>query len=572
MPTDFKKKILDIFRRDIPDINVDKDMLEKPKDDSLGDFALPCFIFAKELRKSPQVIANEISEKIKPGKYISSVKATGPYLNFFINKEILAKEVLESIISEKDSFGMIKKKTPHKMMIEFSSPNTNKPLHLGHLRNCFLGDSVSKIKQAMGNKVIKSCLVNDRGIHICKSMLAYRKWAEKKGENPEKKGQKGDHFVGEMYVLFAKNETDDLNKEAQDMLKKWEDGDNETVKLWKKMNSWVLSGFEKTYENIGISFDKYYYESDIYKNGKDIVRTALKKGKLYEKDGAIYAPLEEKYKIPDKVLLRSDGTSVYMTQDIFLALKKFSDYDLDESVYVVGSEQILHFKQLFAILDLIGENKAGKCRHLSYGMVYLPEGKMKSREGKVVDADDLILEMENLASEEITKRDPNIGSKELKNRSHKIAVAALKFFMLRIDPQKDMTYDPKESISFEGETGPYVQYAAVRIKSILDKKDKGIKITSPDFSLYNENEQQIAQKLSAFTEVIRESSDSFRPSLICNYLVELSQSFNTYYHKYPILKEKDKQIINARLYLINSVRQVILNGLALLGIEVPEKM
>lgn len=560
---DFRKQIIRILKKaglDAEELNI-----ESPKDESLGDYALPCFIFSK--KGSPVEFAQELARKLTPNKYITEIKVVGPYINFFTNKSILAEELLKEISLKKNKFG-VKKQGKKKIMVEFSSPNTNKPLHLGHMRNCFLGESVSRVQEALGSKVIRSCLVNDRGVHICKSMLAYKKWG--KGKTPESAKRKGDHLVGDMYILYAKHEDDALKEEVQQMLQVWESNHAETVKLWKRMNSWVLKGFEETYRKMGISFDKYYFESDIYKKGKDIVRKGLKDKKLYDKDGATYAPLEKK-KLPDKVVLRADGTSVYMTQDIYLAVKKFKDYKLDESLYVVGSEQNLHFRQLFAILDILGFRWAGHCHHLSYGMVYLPEGKMKSREGKVVDADDLLDEVKELARKEIGKREKKISKSELERRAGKIALAALKFFILRIDAQKDMTYNPEESISFEGETGPYVQYVAVRIKSILRKYGRSIP-KNIDFSVYNEQEKKLIAKLSRYPNIVAEAGSGNKPSHICNYLIDLCQEFNTYYHRYQVLKEHNLAVKNARLLLISCIRQIIENALFLLGIELPEKM
>jgi arginyl-tRNA synthetase len=568
---DFKSKVLNILKKGLTELKLDvpEDVLEVPKDEAMGDFALPCFIFAKVLKKSPVEIAQDIGRKLTPDKYITEIKVEGPYINFFTNKTLVAEETLNEIYAKKEEYGISNKtKSAKKIMIEFSSPNTNKPLHLGHLRNCFLGDSISRIYDALGYNVARSCLVNDRGVHICKSMLAYQKWG--KDTTPEKSGKKGDHLVGDMYVEFAKHENDALAKEAQEMLQKWEAEDKEVRSLWKKMNSWVLNGFEQTYKKLGIKFDKYYYESDIYKHGKDIVLKGLKNNQLYEKDGAVYAPLE-KLKIPDKVLLRSDGTTVYMTQDLHLAVQKFKDYKLDESIYVVGSEQQLHFKQLFAILEKLGYTWAKNCYHLSYGMVYLPEGKMKSREGKVVDADDLIEEVKELAKKEIKKRDNTLSEKELDDRARIISLAALKFFILRIDSLRDMTYDPKESISFEGETGPYVQYVAVRINSIFEKYGKKVP-SKIDFTVFEEEDKQLVNKISKYKEVVESAGKSYKPSLICNYLIELCQDFNTYYHKCPVLKESNEELMKARLFLLHNIRQIIINALALLGIETPKRM
>src|SRR3989344_881795 len=385
---------------------------------------------------------------------LDKVAPNGPYINFYLNKKNLSTSVLHKIQQQKENYGQ--QSFGEKIMIEFSSPNTNKPLHLGHVRNISLGDSISRILSFLGNDVIKGCLVNDRGIHICKSMLAYKKWGHNK--NPDKKS---DFFVGDFYVLFAKKATEhpELEQEAQEMLRLWEKGDKEVVALWKKMNEWVYAGFEETYAKLAVSFDKYYYESAIYLFGKEIAQEGLKKEIFFDKDGAIVAPLQE-FGLPDKVLVRSDGTTIYITQDLYLALKKFEDYKLNRSIYVVGSEQNLHFQQLFAILKKLGHKFADGCYHLSYGMVNLPEGKMKSREGTVV----------------------------LQQRGKQVGIAALKFHMLKIDAAKDMVYNPKESISFEGETGPYVQYTHARISSILRKHGE----LASDISLSSIGERELA--------------------------------------------------------------------------------
>jgi arginyl-tRNA synthetase len=554
----FKKEILKLLK----DYQVNEDMIEIPPEAEMGDYALPCFAMAKKLKKSPDKIAEDILKKLKPNKNIKKIEAKGPYLNFFVNKDILAEKTLKEIHGN-SNYGNLKEKKS-KIMVEYSSPNTNKPLHLGHLRNISLGESVSRVLESQNNKIIRACLINDRGIHISKSMIAYKKFG--KNKKPDKKP---DHFVGDFYVLFNKKSKDnpELEKEAQELLVKWEKKDKDTIKLWKKMNSWVYQGFNETYSNFGIKFDKLYYESDLYLHGKEIILKNLNKKFLEKDDGAIVARLE-KYNLPDKVLIRADGTTIYMTQDLFLAKKKFDDFKLDSSIYVVGSEQNLHFKQLFKILELLEYEWAKNCHHLSYGMVYLPEGKMKSREGNVVDADDFIKIMIGLAEKEIKKRN-KIPKKELEKRANKIGLGALKFYLLKTDPNKDMNYDPKESISFEGETGPYVQYTYARISSILRKDNKvSDKI---DFSLFGNAEKQLIKKLGNFPETISKSAESLKPSYICNYLTDLCSSFNEYYHKYPILKS-DEGVKKARLLLISCIRIVIKKGLFLLGIDTLEKM
>lgn len=565
----FKNEIVKLFKKE--GLKLDISQIDVPRVKEHGDYAVPCFIFARDLKKSPQDIALNLRQKFEASnnKLITKISNLGPFLNFTVDKTPLAKDLLVAINSKKESFTKQPvTKTSPKVMVEFCSPNTNKPLHLGHIRNMLLGQSVADLLSFNGNKVTKANLINDRGIHICKSMLAYQKWGE--NTTPSKAKKKGDHLVGEFYVLYAQNDSAELEAETKEMLQKWEAGDKEVRKLWKEMNGWVYEGFNETFEKLGISFDKFYHESNMYDKGKDLILKHYEAGTFKKKEGAIVAPLEKKFKIPDKVLIRSDGTTIYMTQDIFLATLKIDDYKLDSSIYVVGSEQNLHFQQLFKILELMGYKQASKCFHLSYGMVNLPEGKMKSREGTVVDADDLIDELTKMAKEEIKKRDSKIKGKELDDRAKMIALGGLKFYMLKQDPVKEMTYNPKESLSFEGETGPYVQYTAVRIASIIDKIGKGVpKEKDIDFSRLEESEFEIVTKLSSFEEVVSKAGESNKPSLVANYLIDLCQAFNTYYHSTKIL---DSGAEAERLYMINAVRQVIIIGLRLLGIEVPEKM
>jgi arginyl-tRNA synthetase len=433
------------------------------------------------------------------------------------------------------------------------------------VRNIVIGKSMSNILSFSGSKVIQACLVNDRGIHIAKSMLAYMRWG--KGREPDKKP---DHFVGDFYVLFnGKAKADEkLEEEAQKLLKKWESGDKEVIGLWKKMNAWAEEGFGETYRRLGIGFDRFYHESEIYDKGRKIVEKGLRDGKFKKLHGAITAELKQ-FGLPDKVLVRADGTTLYITQDIYLAIKKFEDYRLDQSVYVVGSEQNMHFAQLFAILQMLGNRIVRDCHHLSYGMVYLPEGRMKSREGTVVDADDIIADMIRLAGDEVRKRYEKLDKEEVERRSETIGLGALRFFMLRTDPAKDMTFDPKESISFEGETGPYVQYAYARISSILRKHGKAV-VEKIDFSSFGEEEANLVRLLSQFPGTVADA-EKYRPSAVCRYLLDLSQSFNEFYHKVPILKAPAKEKA-ARLLLISCVREVLGSGLALLDIGVLEEM
>ncbi len=541
------------------------ELIELPQQD-FGDYAFPCFALAKEFRKAPQQIAAELAEKVKPSKSVSKIEANGAYLNVFIDNKKMASSTIKGILKQKDGYGRGSDRKK-KIVIEYPSPNTNKPLHLGHVRNMLLGQSLSRILSFSGFKVFQVNLNNDRGVHICKSMLAYKLFG--KGKVPDKKS---DHFVGDFYVLYAKKaaENPEMEQQIQEMLRKWESGDKETLQLWKTINSWALKGFEETYSTFGIKFDKIYNESEHYVEGKKIVMDAYEKG-LLKKDekGNILIELKE-YGMPDKILLRADGTSIYVTQDINLAKLKYKDFRMDKSIYVVGSEQILHFKQLFKILQLL-KIYGGEAYHLAHGMVYLPEGKMKSREGKVVDADNLVTEMVSIASEEVKKRYTDISEQDIKKRARQIGMGSIRFFILKYDPPKDFVFNPEESISFDGETGPYVQYAHARICSILEKYGKKVPANA-DFSLLKEKEEQLLIRfMFRFPATVEAAANNYKPLLIARYLLDISQAFNNFYHQHQIIKADD-ETRNARLLLIAAVRQVLRNGLELLAIEAPERM
>ncbi len=547
--------------------------LEVPQDPKHGDFALPCFLFAKELKKNPAMIAQELAGKIKPKGVIRNVVALGAYVNVYLDPTLVSEEIIGTILKEKKSFGAQKpkkKETIRKetIVLEYPSPNTNKPLHLGHLRNMFYSKSVQNLLTFAGHKTITTNLNNDRGVHICKSMLAYKKFAN--GTKPDKKP---DHFVGDMYVLFNEKLKDfpDLEKEAQVMLQRWEENDAEIRKLWKLMNAWALQGFSETYARLGMKFDRVFNESEFYDKGKMVVEEGLKKG-IFEKqeDGSVKVLLE-KHGLPDKIILRADGTSIYITQDMYLAKLKQELFKFDKSLTVTAIEQILHFQQLKKILELLGYAWAKNYEHLSYGMVNLPTGRMKSREGTVVDADDLLDEVENLALQEIAKRHKELPEKEMKQRATQIGVGALKFFILKMDPQKDMTYHPEESLSFEGETGPYVQYAHARICSILRKHGKALPKNIDTAKLTHDLEQNIVRKLGEFPSVIDAATRAYKPSIVCHYLLAVSQLFNEYYHQVQIL-QADEETKIARLALATAVQTVLANGLMLLEIEAPQEM
>jgi arginyl-tRNA synthetase len=556
-------------------------LIEIPPSPDMGDFAFPCFVLAKQLKKAPNIIAQELAAKIKPKAPISEVKAVGPYLNFFVDKSKLSSDVIKDIINCAACYGSWPL-NHEKVMVEYPAPNTNKPLHLGHVRNMLLGNSICNILAFAGYQAIPVDLVNDRGVHICKSMLAYQKWGKNKKPNisrtdkadsKDKKSfvKKSDHFVGDFYVMYSQKEKEnpELEKEVQEMLRKWEAGDKETVALWKKMKEWALNGIRETYLKFGTYHKKVYYESDFYDKGKDIVLDGLKQG-LFEKDenGAIVANLE-KDGLGKKVLLREDGTSIYITQDLALAKIKFEEYRMDRSVHVVGNEQIHHFKVLFKLLEMLKMPFAKKCYHLAYGYVSIPEGRMKSREGTVVDADNLVDELEQYARDEIKKRH-KLKDDEIKFRSSIIGMGALKFFILKYDPMKDFTYDPKESISFEGETGPYVQYAHARICSIF----KNVKKFEPEKikpSFEHKLELRLITLLSNFPNIVKDAAEEYKPSLVARYALELAQAFNEFYHECPVLKA-EKKVMESRLVLIFCVKQVLKNALDLLGIQSPEEM
>ncbi|MBI5389621.1 arginine--tRNA ligase [Candidatus Woesearchaeota archaeon] len=561
---------MDVFRQNVQEMlkghGIDAALIEVPPNPTMGDFAVPCFTLAKKHKKSPQQIAADIAAILKPNAYIIRVEANGPYLNFFVNTTKRAVRVLSDIFSQKKSYGLLKAKGK-KILIEFPSPNTNKPLHLGHVRNILLGQSISRLLEAMGNTVTKVNLNNDRGVHICKSMLAYKLFG-----NNQKPTTKTDHFVGDYYVLFNQKlaEKPELEEEAQKMLTQWEQGDAEVVAIWKQMNQWALGDFEQTYKKFGLKFDREYFESDIYTKGKEMVMACLEKGIMYKDEtGAVFIDLTP-WNLGKKCLMRADGTSIYITQDLYLAKLKHDEFRFDRSIYVVASEQDHHFKVLFKVLELMDYPWASNLYHLSYGMVYLPEGKMKSREGTVVDADDLVEQMQALAQTELDKRYPELAQKEKAERARKIGMAALRFFILKYDATKDFVYHPEESISFEGETGPYLQYTVARINSILKKYGKAAE-EMVDISRFNADEHFLIKRLDSFPQIIEEAADQLKPHILTRYLLDLGLAFNEYYHKHQVLQE-DKELEKARVLLVAMVKQVLENGLYFLGIDVLKEM
>ncbi len=544
-------------------------LIELPPPDIFFNYAFPCFQLAKHEKKAPSVIAKELETKINKPEIFHEVKAIGSYLNFRIKPSIILRNIFESQHEYGKSFmsGTNKDEKLERIVIEYPSPNTNKPLHLGHVRNMLIGNTTSNLLKYVGHRVYQVNLNNDRGIHICKSMLAYKKW----GNNQEPQG-KSDHFVGQFYVIYSEEEERDksLSDEIKMMLMLWEQNDPETRRLWEKMNDWALKGFKETYKKFNITFDKEYFESDFYWKGKAKILEGLEKG-IFEKseDGAIIARLNENGVLQDKVLLRSDGTSIYITQDIYLAFLKKQDFNYDRSIYVVGNEQNFYFKQLFAVLDLLGfkEDKY----HFSYGMISLPEGKMKSREGIIVDADDIVEEMHQLAFKEVHERYPNLSEEEKKYRAEVIGNSALRFFILKYSPKSDFIFNPNESISFEGETGPYIQYCYARIESIISKSSQDIKSRIKSSLLKHEKELHLLKILHSFPEIVEQAVNTYSIHLIPQYLLTLCQSFNSFYDSCKVLSD-DKVLERARLLLIKCVQIVIKIGLTILGIETLDNM
>lgn len=557
-----------------------------------GNLTVMVFPYVKAARKAPEAAGDEIGRWLEANEpAVAGFNVVKGFLNIVITPTFW-NSVLTSIIGTPD-YGTVKPGADSPLvMVEYSSPNTNKPLHLGHVRNNLLGYSLARILDACGNRVVKTNIVNDRGIHICKSMLAWQKWGN--GATPESTGQKGDHLIGDCYVAFDKHYkaelkalkeqglTDEeaeaastLMQEAREMLRRWEAGDPEVRALWEKMNSWVYAGFDATYRRMGVDFDKIYYESRTYLDGKEKVLEGLEKGIMYRReDGSVWADLT-----PDgldhKLLLRSDGTSVYMTQDIGTAAQRYADYPIDRMVYVVGNEQEYHFKVLSLILDKLGFKWGKDLVHFSYGMVELPNGKMKSREGTVVDADDLMADMvadAKKVSTELGKTD-GLSAEEIDSIAEMVGLGALKYFLLKVDPRKNMTFNPEESIDFNGNTGPFIQYTYARIRSVLRRaSEAGMNIGDYSAVVPNEKEIALVQRLSDFPSVVAESGRNFSPALIANYVYELVKEYNQFYHDCNILRETDEAVRSLRLALSEATARVVRTATSLLGISVPERM
>lgn len=562
---------------------VEENLLEYPELSENGDLAFPCFALAKELKKSPATIAQELAERLNrldvSGLTLAKVEAKGPYLNFFLDQAQVIEKASLAVLKAGETYGDRMAPKPGKVMVEYISPNNNKPLHLGHVRNGLLGSAISSLLETQGAKVVRALLLNDRGLAIAKAMAAYIRWGD--GKTPSDLGKKGDHYLGDLYVMYEQAAKTDgsLEKEAHELIRKWEDDDAETRALWRKMSAWCEAGQHETYVRFGFRFDLEYKESDIYKEGKEIVELGLKKG-VFKKDetGAVIADLEA-YGLPDKVILRSDGTSLYITQDLFLAKKKFEDEGLDASIYVVGNEQNLQFQQLFKILEVLGFGWAPKLRHLSYGYVTLPEGRMKSREGTVVDADDLLAALEADAAVEIRQRHRTLADDELVRRAHHVALAAVKFHFLDVDIATDMLYDPRASLAFAGRTGPYLQYMHARIRSIIRKSsddDPSSRAESgEDFSSESrhivDEEFRLAFALARFPEAVQAAALQLRPSLVAAHLYEVAKAVASFYEKAPVLNAA-KEDREARLRLLEAAAAVLKRGARLLGFEVPEEM
>ncbi len=576
------------------EVTPDQIQLQKTKKEFKGHLTLVVFPFLRISKKAPEQTAREI------GDYLLEHEPAIAEFNVikgFLNLTIACSQwidLLNAINGEAD-YGIVPATDQSPLvMIEYSSPNTNKPLHLGHVRNILLGHSLSKILEANGNKVVKTNIVNDRGIHICKSMLAWKKWGN--GATPESTGKKGDHLIGDFYVLFSNKLKEEVNAleakglskeeaeaqsplmaEAREMLRQWEAGDKEVRDLWAMMNSWVYAGFDETYKLMGVGFDKIYYESQTYLEGKAKVLEGLEKGIFYRReDGSVWADLKPEG-LDEKLLLRSDGTSVYMTQDIGTAKLRFDDYPIDKMIYVVGNEQNYHFQVLSILLDKLGFAFGKGLVHFSYGMVELPDGKMKSREGTVVDADDLMEEMINTArdiSRELGKAN-EMTPEEVEDIARIVGLGSLKYFILKVDPRKNMTFNPKESIDFNGNTGPFIQYTYARIRSVLRKAtEQGIVLPERlplTFSI-SEKEEGLVQMLADYAEIVKEAGKLYSPACVANYIYDLVKEYNQFYHDFSILREENPESRDFRLLLSANVAKIVRSGMNLLGIEVPERM
>ncbi len=563
----------------IPDLDATGLTAETPPSPDLGDIAFPLFPFARSLRKAPAAIAAEVVQRVSsapgaPGA--GQVTAAGPYVNVRLSRPAVMEDVLAVISAQGSRFGATDALGGQRIMLEFSCPNTNKPLHIGHLRNDAIGESLSRILACAGGTVRKVNLINDRGVQICKSMLAYQRFGG--GATPESTGTKGDHFVGDFYVKYAEHakEHPEAEEEVRAMLRRWEGGDAEVISLWRTMNGWVMEGIEQSYRRTGVSFDAVYFESDIYLLGRDVIIAGIEKG-LFQRDpdGSVWVDLTDKG-MDREVLLRSDGTSLYITQDVGVAIQRSRDWPFDKLVYVVASEQRRHFHVLFKVLEILGYPWAGSLHHLAYGMVNLPEGKMKSREGTVVDADDLLDELEALAAEEIRTKEREGDVGDIVKTASDVALGALNYWLLQVSAVKDMTFDPRESIAFNGNTGPYLQYTGARISSMLRKfheRKESFAAGRLQASLLSLPEEwEIAKSLALYPEIVAASARELNPSVLTTYLFELCKAYSRYYQDHPVLRNESQDLVVTRITLVRAIVQVLRNGLGLLGIPFLEAM
>ncbi len=555
-------------------------VISTPPEEKLGDLALPLFPFAKVFRSAPPKIAGQLCVRLSAAareRGLGTAETAGGYVNVRLHREQLIAPVLREVLTKEADYGRRRTLSGVRTVVEFSCPNTNKPLHLGHLRNDALGESVSRILNFAGSEVRKVNLINDRGVHICKSMLAYQKFGD--GATPESEGVKSDHFVGNYYVRYNEwaAEERDAERQAKDMLQRWEQGDPETIELWERMNRWAIEGIEETYRRTGVGFDAVYRESETYKAGRDEVLKGLERGVFYKSDdGSIWIDLRD-INLDRKALLRSDGTSLYLTQDIGTAIQRHKDWPFERMIYVVASEQNYHFKVLFHVLARLGFNWALNLYHLSYGMVNLPEGKMKSREGTVVDADLLLDKLNAMAVNEITSKAREDEVSDLAGTAEKIALGALHYYLLQTSPNKDMVFDPGASLSFNGNTGPYLQYTCARISSIIRKAGSttGAALMPPESvaeQLTRSEEWQLVKQLAQFPEAVAQAAESLNPAVITTYAYELAKTFSGYYHEVPVLRADTPAQVQSRLALSAAVRQVIANALRLIDVPFLERM
>jgi arginyl-tRNA synthetase len=564
--------------------DVDREMVvsETPPRAELGDVAFPMFPYARLMRRSPNQIAAEVAAYLarkEPGGRGSAAgraEAEGPYVNVHLDRGMVAEQTLGAVLQAVDLYGESEAYAGQKIAVEFSAPNTNKPLHLGHLRNNAIGMAIARILQAAGGEVLKVNLINDRGIHICKSMLAYREFGG--GATPVSEGQKGDHLVGEFYVRFAAwvKEEPQVEEQARQMLDAWEKGDPAVRALWETMNRWAIEGITETYKRTGVAFDRIDLESETYLLGRNVVLEGLERG-IFQRDadGSVWVDLSADG-LDRKVLLRSDGTSLYVTQDLGTAVKRHEEWPFDQMIYVVANEQRHHFQVLFKVLEMLGHTWARNLHHLAYGMVNLPEGKMKSREGTVVDADDLLDRMEALALEEIREKGREAEVEDLQAAARKIALGALHFYLLQPSPYKDMIFDPRESISFLGSTGPYLQYTGARISSMLrkfgERQDRFRGGTFRPELLEQPEEWEILKRLAGYPDAVLAAAGELNPSVLTGHLYELAKSFSQFWHEHPVLQNENADLVVSRITLARSVRQVLYNGMRLIGVPFLERM